>query len=140
MAKTYYEKLKDPKWQKMRLKILERDNFSCCRCGNQDETLNIHHIQYKKVTNPWDYPNNYLLTLCEKCHEEEEFYIDLYKEVIVDLYNKGFDSQDLLLLMHATLWLVKFCKDKDRDYSSYLLALVTNKIKPDERVLEKGLI
>jgi hypothetical protein len=73
MAKTYYEKLKDPRWQKKRLQIMDRDKFSCRYCGNSERTLNVHHLLYEKGANPWDYESNLLVTLCEKCHEMVEF-------------------------------------------------------------------
>lgn len=66
---NYSKKLKDPRWQKKRLKILERDNFKCADCEDEDSTLNIHHIAYHKE--PWDCPDELLITLCENCHEEE---------------------------------------------------------------------
>jgi hypothetical protein len=37
----YLEKLKDPRWQKRRLEILQRDNWYCQRCYNDSQTLNI---------------------------------------------------------------------------------------------------
>lgn len=69
---TYSEKLKSPKWQKKRLEIMQRDNFKCRICEDENNTLNIHHILYKKeYKNPWDYPNELLITLCESCHNIE---------------------------------------------------------------------
>jgi len=44
----YSEKLKDPRWQKKRLKVLERDNWECKQCGEKEETLHIHHLLYDK--------------------------------------------------------------------------------------------
>ena len=67
--KAYAEKLKDPRWQKCRLKILERDNFTCTFCGDDKSTLHIHHIEYIKGIEPWEYDNDNLKTMCEKCHE-----------------------------------------------------------------------
>lgn len=67
-TKTYYEKLKDPRWQKKRLKIMERDDFCCQRCGESELTLNVHHLSYGK--NPWDVEDSELITLCEDCHKE----------------------------------------------------------------------
>lgn len=68
---TYSEKLKHPKWQKKRLRILERDGFECCNCGDRNSTLEIHHHQYKGWnTNPWDYDDEHLQTLCSKCHRK----------------------------------------------------------------------
>lgn len=42
----YSEKLKDPRWQKKRLEILNRDEFACRFCGDNKSTLNVHHISY----------------------------------------------------------------------------------------------
>lgn len=70
-AKTYSEKLRDPRWQKKRLEILSRDDFTCQFCQDKETTLNVHHVLYKYGKEPWDYENLYLITLCEKCHAEE---------------------------------------------------------------------
>ena len=69
--KTYSEKLKDPRWQKKRLDILSRDNFKCQCCGNGELTLHVHHTKYIKGNDPWDYKDNFLVTLCELCHDSE---------------------------------------------------------------------
>ena len=65
---TYALKLKDPRWQKLRLQIMERDGFRCVICGDDKKTLNVHHVIYKK-RNPWDYPEYLYQTLCEDCHK-----------------------------------------------------------------------
>jgi hypothetical protein len=66
----YAEKLKDPRWQKRRLAILERDEWSCLSCYDTESTLHVHHLWYSG-NNPWDAPDTALITLCESCHEEE---------------------------------------------------------------------
>lgn len=66
---TYAEKLKSPKWQKRRLQILERDNFTCTLCADSETTLHVHHLRYFKNRNPWEYEDGDLMTLCEDCHE-----------------------------------------------------------------------
>ena len=63
---TYQEKLKDPRWQKKRLQILERDDWVCQCCESKEKTLTVHHIIYHN--NPWDAKDDELQTLCEKCH------------------------------------------------------------------------
>jgi len=63
---SYLELLRHPKWQKKRLLILERDNFTCCYCSDKETELQIHHLKYHK--NPWDAKDEYLLTLCKDCH------------------------------------------------------------------------
>lgn len=66
---TYSEKLKDPRWQKKRLEVMERDGWACRDCGSNQETLNVHHCYYLSNTEPWDYPDNSLRTLCDSCHK-----------------------------------------------------------------------
>ena len=62
----------DPRWQKKRLEILGRDDFTCQSCGCTDRTLHVHHLYYEvNAEGPWDYENFALLTLCDACHENE---------------------------------------------------------------------
>lgn len=65
----YAEKLKDPRWQKKRLQILERDNWKCRACGTTEKTLHVHHIFYMQDTEPWDVHDGLLITFCKDCHE-----------------------------------------------------------------------
>lgn len=74
MNSNYNILLKNPKWFEKRKIILERDNNKCFNCGSSED-LQVHHRQYhisKRIRNfilPWNYPNKYLITLCEKCHK-----------------------------------------------------------------------
>jgi len=83
MAKTYSEKLRDPKWQKKRLGILNRDNWTCRVCGDKENTLHIHHLYYKKGAEPWDYPDDALRTLCGDCHECETDFLRDYEDDLI---------------------------------------------------------
>ncbi len=67
----YAQKFKDPRWQKLRLKILKRDEFCCQSCGDPDSTLHVHHRYYLALKEPWDYPLEAFVTLCEDCHKYE---------------------------------------------------------------------
>lgn len=69
---NYAEKLQNPLWQRKRLEILQRDNFRCTEVGCFDDktTLHIHHLDYIKGAEPWEYPDEYLTTLCKNCHED----------------------------------------------------------------------
>lgn len=67
---TYSEKLRDPRWQKRRLEIMDRADFTCENCGFGDKTLNVHHRIYRKGSEPWEYADTELECLCETCHEE----------------------------------------------------------------------
>lgn len=67
MSKSYSQKLKDPRWQERRKKILERDNYKCQFCFSDDKVLDVHHIKYQGE--PWEASNASLITLCRDCHE-----------------------------------------------------------------------
>lgn len=62
-----------PKWKSRRKEILVRDNHRCIHCRSS-RNLQVHHRQYHFVAShkqfklPWDYPDNLLITLCERCH------------------------------------------------------------------------
>jgi len=65
----YIKKFQDPRWQRKRLQIMERDNFKCRDCDSKDETLSVHHSYYVKGRSPWHYPEFSLVTLCKDCHK-----------------------------------------------------------------------
>ena len=92
---TYAEKLRDPSWQKMRLKILERDRFICQCCGDEEETLNVHHKIYHHGVNPWEYKNDELTTLCESCHREESEYTKNSLPEKMEILKKTFLSSEI---------------------------------------------
>jgi len=73
----YSEKLKDPRWQRKRLEIMQRDEFACNSCGDTDSTLNVHHKTYRKGADPWDYDDENFSTLCQSCHKS--IHADLYQ-------------------------------------------------------------
>jgi 5-methylcytosine-specific restriction endonuclease McrA len=68
---TYSDKLRDPRWQKKRLEIFNRDNWKCIFCGSDSKNLQVHHCVYRR-TEPWDYPDYLYRTLCEDCHSERQ--------------------------------------------------------------------
>lgn len=71
--KIYSEKLLDPRWQKKRLEVFNRDKWTCLHCGDTTTTLNAHHLEYSTSGNPWDTPIESLQTLCVECHYIVEF-------------------------------------------------------------------
>lgn len=92
---SYLEKLKDPRWQKKRLEIFSRDEFTCKYCGDSDSSLQVHHIWYQS-NNPWETQNELLVTLCESCHEEEEERLkELKLNLLNDLRKAGMVSLDI---------------------------------------------
>lgn len=79
---TYAEKLKDPRWQRKRLEIMERDGFKCRRCGEKTKTLHVHHVAYLRGKAPWEHPDTGMLTLCEGCHAIAETTAELFKATL----------------------------------------------------------
>lgn len=87
---SYSDLLKRPEWQEKRQEILKRDNYKCCYCGSTDK-LCVHHKYYLQYPNhkkvkPWDYPNDALITLCNKCH------YNVHKNKQIKVYYKKYDK------------------------------------------------
>lgn len=95
---TYSEKLKDPRWQRKRLEIMERDDFTCRDCGSRDKTLHVHHCHYDKGE-PWEARDDILLTLCADCHESRGVLESdaklLLAQIMARLPNCPGDQEDL---------------------------------------------
>lgn len=72
----YKSQLRDPRWQKTRLQIFDRDGYVCRCCGRGDQELHAHHLFYRKGAAPWEYALEELVTLCDSCHEAEHEYGD----------------------------------------------------------------
>lgn len=68
---SYAEKLTDPRWQKKRLLVMERDEWECQDCGATDTTLHVHHCYYERG-GPWETDERALLTLCASCHDTRQ--------------------------------------------------------------------
>lgn len=96
--RSYSEKLRDPKWQKTRLEVMKRDDFSCTSCKDKESTLNVHHCYYEGYKDPWDYPLESLRTLCESCHKYEEDVKANAIDINLVLREKGYLSEDILEL------------------------------------------
>jgi hypothetical protein len=79
---TYLEKLKDPRWQKKRLEIMQRDDFKCKKCFSDEKQLHVHHNYYQFGTEIWDYPSDCYDTLCYDCHYETTEMTNEIKQVL----------------------------------------------------------
>lgn len=99
---AYSEKLKDPRWQKKRLEILERDSWACQKCFDTESTLHVHHRSYRCGADPWDYDSKLLVTMCESCHTEETESLKNEERALLDtLKMAGADSRELNDLVAA---------------------------------------
>lgn len=88
--KSYSDLLKEPEWQEKRQEILKRDNYKCCYCGSTDK-LCVHHKYYLQYPNhekvkPWNYPDDALITLCNKCHYK------IHKRKPIKVYYRKYDT------------------------------------------------
>lgn len=138
----YAEKLRDPRWQKKRLEVMERDHFSCIGCGNDKETLNVHHKYYVRGKEPWEYELSAFMTLCETCHEFESVNRRTAEEKILLAFKRaGFFAGHLEELAEALEtteeWITAhdpfvsaLAKAiRDRDFGSYVLNSYFESIK-----------
>jgi 5-methylcytosine-specific restriction endonuclease McrA len=99
---TYQEKLKDERWLLKRKEILQRDLFTCkgyhCPSPKGKTMLNVHHLDYLPGIDPWDYPNDMLITLCGHCHGDERWRKQVEERLFSVLKQKGFMLSDLLAM------------------------------------------
>lgn len=107
---TYADKLKDPRWQKKRLKILERDEWMCQQCQETESTLMVHHFQYLKDCEPWEYDDHDLITLCKYCHEAEHRERKPFEDTLLNVLRfNHFFSHDILELASAINQMLFMC-------------------------------
>ena len=97
---SYSEKLRDPRWQKSRLLIFQRDNWACQRCNSTENTLHVHHKLYIRDKEPWDYPDKLLVTLCEYCHQAETDELPKALDEVRVALQTTWSSVDLSLFAH----------------------------------------
>ena len=131
---TYSEKLKDPRWQKKRLEILNRDEWTCQKCHCTSKTLHVHHRYYEADCEPWDYMDHILVTLCIDCHEEEESSKKDANGIVDEFRSKGFFNTDIRALIYDSnldkktiedLFYYSSCRFRDNDeYFSDLKSVI----------------
>lgn len=84
-AMTYGEQLRHPKWQRKRLRILNRDGWMCTACCSTEKTLHVHHKVYVKGRKVWEYDDADLRTMCEDCHQIRHEVEDQIKRLVANL-------------------------------------------------------
>lgn len=100
----YAAKLRDPRWQQARLRIMERDGWKCAHCGAKDDTLNVHHWWYHTIGEPWENADEMCSTLCENCHREETELRPLADSDIKQIFkNKHWRAEMVYDLFRAVL-------------------------------------
>ena len=103
---SFWAAYRDPRWQRRRLEIMERDRFACRSCGDKSSTLNVHHHRYAKGRKPWEYGDHDLSTLCDACHDEQEH----LKVGIACVYAHVMQTNP-----DATRWLLALCQRFEMD-------------------------
>lgn len=68
---AYLKLLRDPRWQKLRLRALEAAGWKCTKCPDSQKTLHVHHPFYDAGKMPWEYDTSELCVLCDDCHTKE---------------------------------------------------------------------
>jgi len=120
---TYANKLLDPRWQKKRLQILERDNWACQSCASTKNTLHVHHTKY--ANQPWDIHNDLLITYCDKCHE----LIELLKKrfpfyTVLSIKNRGLTRSGFYSILF-------FCHHEEDGFLTCMIGLKGNILDED---------
>ncbi len=143
MSKSYSEKLRDPRWQKMRLKVFERDEWRCQLCSDETKTLHVHHRYYMKVE-PWEYPHDALMTLCEECHDGETEDLKTLESDLITILRKNFIARDIYTIASAFAHMslghvpcvvadtIAFCL-LNEDIQNSMIGLWLNHEMPDKR-------
>ena len=104
---NYSELLKDPRWQKKRLEIFNRDKFRCRTCSSDVKTLNVHHLIYLRNTEPWDYPNELLFTVCEGCHKLIRK-VDFAGQLVTHILKHGADECLRQIIENPIMWVIVY--------------------------------
>lgn len=92
----YLKKLRDPRWQKIRLQIFNRDGWKCRECGESGLELQIHHCKYFK--DPWDCPTIYLLSVCGGCHQKRQNQEGFIRDAMAHLSLKQLEKVRTMLV------------------------------------------
>ena len=64
-------------WLNKRIKILERDNYTCKKCGSK-EHLHVHHIYPRRIFKSLELVDDNLITLCGSCHQSYHAVYNIY--------------------------------------------------------------
>jgi hypothetical protein len=84
--------------------VFERDRWECRRCGDKKSPLHVHHKYYLKDNEPWEYPLEAFLTLCERCHTDEYEERGAAERMLLHALRRlGFLADDIRFLAEAFL-------------------------------------
>jgi hypothetical protein len=98
--------------------------------------LHVHHKYYENGNEPWEYANNALITLCEKCHNEEPRAKVIMIELLTGAINK-LSAHELDIIKTAVLFPFEFCKVESIVYYEALLDFVLGYNKKIEKTVKR---
>ena len=143
MAKTSYsEKLQNPKWQRKRLEVFERDNYTCQLCNDTETMLQVHHKKY--AGNPWDVPLKDLITYCKHCHaviedknEERNYIFHILKRSFPEL------NRTMVCIFYVSPdnsnHVDFYCYNESTSNAEYLITLTANSIEDINNIIKRQL-
>ncbi len=122
---TYSDKLRDPRWQRKRLEVLQRYDFKCRDCGASEKELHVHHCSYGDGE-PWDIHPNFLIPLCAECHKYRQ---DFEKAV---RFNIGllFALSEPEEIADPFIWLVAIARSRVRIAKRKRWRCATSEVTP----------
>lgn len=73
MNNDFFKSYQTAEWQRLKYRVLERDNYTCQICGEKSGLMQVHHITYKHCGGKaYNAPMGDLITLCEECHRHDD--------------------------------------------------------------------
>ena len=101
--KSFSNAYSDPRWQKLRLRVFERDNYTCQFCGNTSIQQHAHHKWYRDGLLAYQYELKELITLCSICHQKthdiQEKELKKASQFLKYIFFNPIDFQKLLTCM-----------------------------------------
>lgn len=129
---TYAQQLKHPKWQKRRLEILSRSDFTCRMCGDSDTTLHVHHKHYIKGRMAWEYSDREFVVLCEPCHDQQHIELEADKMLLAqfDVDGPGGRPAAMALVAGYGEFFIdgEFIKPYEGDLTPFILGQIARRL------------
>ncbi len=94
-SNNFLEQYKSQKWQKLRLKIFERDKWTCQKCFDKESQLQVHHRLYIYGNKVWEYNELDLVSLCNDCHESEKECMKEEMDFLVQILRRKLFAGDI---------------------------------------------
>lgn len=130
---VYSEKLKTVEWKKMVDKVRNRDDYQCKRCGAVNRFLHVHHQYYLPERDPWDYPMECFVTLCDTCHEKEhELLRSGYADIRLMMGSRQVSAEELISVSWILYHILGYLKPKE------LIEVLNEKL--DSLIEERGVL